>query len=93
MDTRSVHRHQDVRAVIEAAGCHLVYLPASSPDFNPIEQAFAKLKAYLRAVGARAFDPLVDAIGDGLARITTGDIAGFYRHGGFALPRPDEQRS
>jgi hypothetical protein len=93
MDNLSVHRNADVRTVIEAAGCHLCYLPAYSPDFNPIEQAFAKLKAHLRAVGARTFDPLADAIGDGLNRMTTGDIAGFYQHGGFALPTNDEQPS
>lgn len=93
LDNLSVHRNADVRAVIEAAGCHLCYLPASSPDFNPIEQAFAKRKTQLRAVGARAFEPLVAAIGDGLDRITTDDIAGCYRHSGFALPPTDEQPS
>lgn len=93
LDNLNVHRHADVRTVLERAGCYLVYLPAYSPDFNPIEQAFAKLKAHLRTVGARAFDPLVDAIGTGLDRITTADIAAFYRHGGFTLPHPDEQLS
>ena len=93
MDNLNVHRHAEVRAVIERAGCHLVYLPAYSPDFNPIEQAFAKLKAYLRAAGARALDPLIEAIGAGMTAITTADIAGFYRHCGFALPAPAEQPS
>jgi transposase len=93
LDNLSVHRHANVRAVIEAAGCHLVYLPAYSPDFNPIEQAFAKLKTHLRAIGARTFDPLVEAIGTGLRQITTGDIAGCYRHCGFTLPHLDEQPS
>jgi transposase len=93
LDNLSVHRHRDVRAVLAAAGCHVCYLPAYSPDYNPIEQTFAKLKAHLRSVGARTFDPLVDAIGDGLAAITTHDIAGFYGHCGFALPRHNEQPS
>lgn len=93
LDNLSVHRNAAVRAVIEAAGCHLCYLPAYSPDFNPIELAFAKLKASLRAVTARTFTPLVEAIGDGLDRITTADIAGFYRHCGFALPHHNEQPS
>lgn len=92
LDNLSVHRHADVRTAIEVAGCHLVYLPAYSPDYNPIELAFSKLKAHLRSIGARTFDPLLDAIGSGLDRITTGDIAGFYRHCGFTLP-PDEQPS
>ena len=86
MDNLNVHRDRDVRAVIERAGCHLVYLPAYSPDFNPIEHAFAKLKAHLRAAGARTLDPLIEAIGASMAAITTADIAGFYRHCGFALP-------
>jgi transposase len=93
LDHRSVHRNAEVRRVIEAAGCHLIYLPAYSPDFNPIELAFAKLKAALRGVAARAFPPLVDAIGAGLDRITKRDIAGFYRHCGFALPHRDTQPS
>lgn len=93
LDNLSVHRNADVRTVIEAAGCHLCYLPAYSPDFNPIELAFATLKAHLRSIGARSFAPLLDAIGEGLDRITTGNIAGFYRHGGFALPEQDQQPS
>lgn len=93
MDNLSVHRNADVRAAIAAAGCHLVYLPAYSPDFNPIEFAFAQLKAHLRGVAARTFDPLVTAIGDGLRRITTADIAGYYRHCGFTLIAPETQPS
>lgn len=93
LDTLRVHRHADVRAVLAAAGCHVCYLPAYSPDYNPIELAVAKLKTYLREGGARTFSPLLDAIGHGLGRITTGDIAGCYRHCGFLLPQPDEQPS
>lgn len=92
LDNLSVHRHADVRAVLERAGCHVRYLPAYSPDFNPIELAFSKLKAYLRTIGARAFDPLVDAIGAALAIIAADDIAGFYRHCGFALPHHDAEQ-
>lgn len=91
LDNLSVHRHADVRATLEAAGCQVRYLPPYSPDFNPIELAFAKLKAYLRGVGARALAPLLAAIGDGLDRITITDIAGYYRHCGFPLPDPKTQ--
>lgn len=87
-DNLSVHRNPAVRPAIEAAGCHLRYLPAYSPDFNPIELAFATLKTYLRGVAARRFEPLVAAIGEGLARITAHDITGFYRHCGYPLPQP-----
>jgi transposase len=93
LDNLSVHRHADLRPGIEAAGCHVRYLPAYSPDFNPIELAFAKLKTHLRAAAARAFDPLVDAIGTGLAHITPSDIVGYYRHCGFDLPEPVTQPS
>jgi len=79
--------------VIEAAGCHLRYLPASSPDFNPIELAFSKLKVHLRAVAARSFETVLTAIGTGLDRITAADIRGSYDHCGFPLPDPDEQPS
>jgi transposase len=93
LDNLNVHKNPAVRTAIEQAGCHLRYLPAYSPDFNPIELVFAKLKTYLRGVAARAVDPLVDAIGLGLTRITPTDIAGYYRHCGYLLSNPDEQPS
>lgn len=92
-DNLSVHRHAAVGALVEAAGCRLEYLPPYSPDFNPIELLFAKLKTHLRAVACRTFDTLVAAIGTGLDAITVTDIAGCYRHCGFPLPDPDEQPS
>jgi len=93
LDNLSVHRNADVRPAIEGAGCHLRYLPSYSPDFNPIELAFSKLKTHLRGVAARAFEPLLAAIGTGLDRITPADIRGYYDHCGFPLPNPDEQPS
>jgi len=93
LDNLSVHRNADVRPVVEAAGCHLRYLPAYSPDFNPIEPAFSKLKTHLRGVAARSFEPLLAAIGTGLDRITPADIRGYYGSCGFPLPNPDEQPS
>jgi transposase len=93
LDNLSVHRNAAVRAAVEAAGCHLRYLPAYSPDLNPIELAFAKLKTHLRGVAARSYAPLLDAIGEGLDRITSTDIAGFHRHCGYQLPPPATQPS
>jgi transposase len=58
MDDLSAHKGQRVRDLIEARGCQLIYLPPYSPDFNPIEQAFSKLKNYLRAACARSRDAL-----------------------------------
>lgn len=84
LDNLSVHRGARVRALIEAAGCRLLFLPAYSPDYNPIEQALAKLKAHLRRVGARTFDALVAAIGTALAAITAADARAFFASGGYA---------
>ena len=58
MDQLNVHKGVAIRAAIEAAGCRLLLLPPYSPDFNPIEQAFAKVKAHLRAAAARTLDDL-----------------------------------
>ena len=93
LDNLSVHRSPTVREAIEAAQCQVRYLPPYSPDFNPIEQVFAKLKTHLRGVGARAPDTLIDAIGAGLTQVTPQDIAGCYRHCGFPLPDPTRQHS
>ncbi len=84
LDNLSVHRGARVRALIEAAGCRLLFLPAYSPDYNPIELAFAKLKAYLRRVGARSFDTLVTAIGTALTTIPAADARAFFAAGGYA---------
>ena len=62
MDNLAAHRGADIRAAIEAAGATLIYLPPYSPDFNPIENAFAKLKSILRKVAARSIDKLWNAI-------------------------------
>jgi transposase len=89
MDNLNVHRNGLIRAALEAADGHLRYLPTYSPDFNPIELAFAKLKTHLRAVQARSRESLLTAIGEGVTRITPQDIAGFYRHCGFPLTPPE----
>ena len=68
MDNLAAHKVAGVRQTIEAAGAHLRYLPACSPDFNPIEQAFAKLKALLRTAAARTVPDLWAAIRDAFTR-------------------------
>jgi len=91
LDNLNVHRNPEVRQAVEAAGCQLVFLPAYSPDFNPIELVFAQLKTHLRGVAARTFDALVDAIGTGLATVTATHIRAYYRHCGHPLPDPGSQ--
>jgi transposase len=83
MDNLSSHKGSRVRELIEDKGCELIYLPSYSPDFNPIEQAFSKLKSYLREACARSHEMLVDVIGDALATISASDAKNFYNHCGY----------
>jgi transposase len=83
MDNLSAHKGQRVRQLIEAKDCELIYLPPYSPDFNPIEQAFSKLKSYLRAACARSRDALMELIGEALRTITVSDAEGYFEHCGY----------
>lgn len=83
MDNLSVHKSLRVRQLIEAQGCTLLFLPAYSPDLTPIELAFAKLKTFLRRVGADTVEALQDAISTGLDRITAHDARSYFRCCGF----------
>ena len=80
MDNLSAHKGERVREMIEGKGCQLVYLPPYSPDFNPIEQAFSKLKSYLRAACARSQERLMEVIGEALRTISASDAEGFFEH-------------
>src|SRR3712207_6911932 len=71
MDNLSSHKGGRIKELIEERGCKLVYLPPYSPDLNPIEEAFAKLKALLRKAGARTREALIEAIGRALDRKST----------------------
>jgi transposase len=83
LDHLSVHKAPAIRQALEARGCALVYLPAYSPDFTPIEQAFSKLKAILRHRAARTRDALLDALAVGLRAISPDDAHGWFRHAGY----------
>src|SRR5215217_1185106 len=85
MDNLSAHKPVRVRELIESMGCELIYLPAYSPDFNPIEEAFAKIKEILRRVGARTKDALVDALGEALSAISAQDARGYFEHACYRL--------
>ena len=90
MDNLSTHKGQKVREIIEARGCHLLFLPAYSPDFSPIEEAFSKVKAALRRAGARTHEALQEAIGQALLTVTAADASGWFRHCGYLSPPPAE---
>ena len=87
MDNLPAHKAPKVRALLDASGFGYRYLPAYSPDLNPIEPAWAKVKAELRRVAARTADALHEACGPALAAITAQDAAGFFRHCGYRCPR------
>ena len=86
MDNLSAHKGGRVREIVEGVGCELVYLPPYSPDLNPIEEAFSKLKGLLRKSGARSREALVEAMGRALDAITVGDARGFFGHCGYRAP-------
>jgi transposase len=79
MDNLSSHKADAVRASIEQAGAELLYLPPYSPDMNPIEKAWAKLKELLRAAQARTREALEQAIADALKRITPDNAKAWFR--------------
>ena len=86
LDNLSAHKSERARKLIEARGCQLVFLPAYSPDFNPIEQAFSKIKGALRKAGARTREALIEALGVSISAVTARDARGFFEHGGYRLP-------
>ncbi len=83
MDNLGAHRPKRVRELIEQRGCELLYLPSYSPDYNPIEEAFAKLKRLLRKACARTKEALVEAIAAALSAISAQDARGFFEHAGY----------
>jgi transposase len=86
LDNLSVHKNARARQLIEAAGCRLLFLPAYSPDFNPIEQAFAKGKQLLRRLRPRSWEAVNAAIVTLLPAITPADAHAFFADAGFPLP-------
>jgi transposase len=83
MDNLSAHKGERVRELIEGEGCELIYLPPYSPDYNPIEGAFSKLKSYLREACARTQQTLMEIIGEALSTISASDAMGFFEHCGY----------
>lgn len=86
LDNLSVHKAASIRQALAAHGCDLLFLPPYSPDFTPIEQAFSKLKAILRGLGARTHEALWEAVRSALDAITPADASAWFAHAGYALP-------
>ncbi len=85
LDNLAAHQQPDVRDAIERAGAHLRFLPPYSPDFNPIELAFAKLKAFLRAARPRTFDHVCERIAAALGLFLPDECANYVRHSGYRV--------
>lgn len=83
LDNLSTHRSPRVAETLKAQGCWLLPLPAYSPDLNPIEMAFSKLKAHLRRIGARTFDAVIAALGDVCNLFTADECLNYLAHAGY----------
>jgi transposase len=85
MDASRLTRER-VREIIEGQGCESLYLPPYSPDFNPIEEAFSKIKGVLRKAEARTREGLIEALGVAIWTISARDARGFFEHCGYCVP-------
>ena len=83
MDNLSAHKGERVKELIEDKGCEILYLPSCSPDLNPIEEAFSKVKGILRKIGARGREALVEALGVALNAVSAQDALGFFESCGY----------
>jgi transposase len=83
LDGLGAHRTARVRELIEARGCDLVFMPSYSPDLNPIEEAFSKIKNLVRKAGARTRELLDEAMGDAMRAVTLEDVLGWFTHCGY----------
>ena len=85
LDNLTMHKQPEVQAAIERVGAWIRFLPPYSPDFNPIEQAFAKLKAFLRAARPRSFDQVVELVAIALDLFSPAECLNFVRHCGYRV--------
>jgi len=83
MDSLPAHKPKRVRELIERRGCKLLYLPSYSPEYNPIEEAFSKIKQILRRACARTREALLEALGEALSAVSFLDVQGFFEHAGY----------
>jgi transposase len=86
MDNLCAHKGERIKELIEQQGCQLIYLPSYSPDFNPIEEAFSKIKRLVRKAEARTREALLEAIGSALSAVSSKDARSFFEHCGYRMP-------
>ena len=82
-DNLATHRNKDAAQALKDAGCWFLYLPPYSPDLNPIEMAFSKLKAHLRRIGARTFDQMFDALAEVCDLFTPQECWNYFCEAGY----------
>ena len=85
MDNLASHKVKGIEEAIQRRGAQLLYLPPYSPDFSPIEECWSKVKAWLWKIEARTFDALNEAIEHAFQKVTRSDLAGWFRHSGYAV--------
>ena len=83
LDNLGAHKGEKVKQLIQSRAASVVFLPAYSPDFNPIEEAFSKIKAILKKMASRAREALIEAIGSALEAVTSQDVWGWFAHCGY----------
>ena len=86
MDNLSAHKSPRVRELVEERGAKLLYLPPYSPDYNPIEEAFAKIKSLMRKAEARTRETLLEAMGKAISTVSARDARDFFEHCGYGTP-------
>ena len=84
LDNLATHKSEKAAGLLKANGCWFLFLPAYSPDLNPIEMAFSKLKAHLRRIGARTFSQLIEAIGEICDLFIPDECWSFFKAAGYA---------
>ena len=85
MDNLSIHKIASIRQAIEAAGARLLYLPEYSPELNPIEECWSKVKGILRSIGARTYEALENAVSRALSYVTSSDAKGWFTHASYCM--------
>jgi transposase len=85
VDNLGAHKSERARKLLEERGCQLLFLPPYSPDFNPIEEAFSKIKGALRKAQARTREALIEALGVAISAVSARDAQGFFEHGSYHL--------
>lgn len=85
LDNLSFHKHEVIRTLIQARGATVEFLPPYSPDLNPIEKCWSKVKAYLRKAKARTYEQLIDALAQALRAVSSQDALAWFAHCGYAV--------